>query len=227
MDEEPEETGGKSLNESAQADKKEDRESVKKVGRPRKKNRWPMTIFFITLCLSTFISFMADAFIEPAGLLVALVVLFFLMLFGIMADIVGVAVTSCATPPLASMAARKVPGARQALWLAQNADRMSNILNDVVGDVCSVISGTAATAVSLRLLAITGGSGADSTMMGVLVSGFVAAITVGGKALGKSFAITQAKSVVLIAGRVMSFFSGLTRVFARKTGPTKSGARRK
>ena len=53
------------------------------------------------------------------------------------------------------MASRKVPEAEDALRLIRNAGRVSSFCNDVIGDICGVISGSAAAVISARVLLLS------------------------------------------------------------------------
>ena len=97
--------------------------------------RWVVTIFFVTLFVSGIISLLSDAIMAGSGIFVAFLILLVIVLVGIIFDIVGVAVTSADEKPFHSMAARKVPGAQEAIRLLRKAERVSSICNDVVGDI--------------------------------------------------------------------------------------------
>lgn len=94
------------------------------------------------------------------------------------------------------MASRKVKGARTSVTLIRNADKVSNFCNDVIGDVCGVISGGAGAIIIGKI--ITAG-GIDYRMKAILtlgISALIASLTVGGKAIGKNFAISQSYNIV-------------------------------
>jgi len=100
------------------------------------------------------------------------------------------------------MASERVRGARHAIYLLRNADRVSNICNDVIGDISGIVSGTAVTFVVLELIADLGVNGTTaSTIVNVAFAGLVSALTVGGKAFGKSFAINNSTNIVLFIGK--------------------------
>lgn len=141
--------------------------------------------------------------------LAALLVVFLLVAVGIIFDILGTSVTAAELPPLNAMAAKKVPGARQALYLVKNADRVANFCNDVVGDVTGAVTGAAGATVALKLSAHISGNWAEEVFT-LLMVGLVAGLTVGGKAAGKTFAISSATSVVVAAGRVISWAEQIT-----------------
>ena len=93
---------------------------------------------------------------ENAGLLLALLILALFIGLGILFDIIGVAVTAADPRPFHSMAAHKEKGAKEALKLLRNADRVSSVCNDVVGDICGIVSGATGAVIVARLQSGTG-----------------------------------------------------------------------
>jgi Mg2+/Co2+ transporter CorB len=165
--------------------------------------RWVVTIFFVTVFVSSAISLLSDYIMSISGMVVAFVILLTIIFIGIIFDVIGVAVTSAEEKPFHSMAARKVPGAQDSIRLLRSAERVSSICNDVVGDICGVISGTASATIAVQLAAKVG---EDKTMLvGLIMSGLVAGLTVGGKAIGKTFAIGSCTKIVTFVGKFLYF----------------------
>lgn len=170
--------------------------------RERKKNiRWVTTIFFVTMFVSGFISLVSDEVMASSGIFVAFVILLIIILIGILFDIIGMAVATADEKPFHSMAARKIPGAQEAIRLLRNAERVSSICNDVVGDICGVVSGAASATIAAQILSNFQFSWPD--IVTLLMSSFVAALTVGGKAIGKGFAVNSCTSIVFFAGKIL------------------------
>ncbi len=165
--------------------------------------RWVITIFFVTIFVSGTISLLSDAIMEISGMIVAFCILLAIVLVGILFDIIGVAVTSADEKPFHSMAARKVPGAMEAIRLLRNAERVSSICNDVVGDICGVVSGSASAAIAARLL--TNFEFTLPQAVSLIMSALVAGLTVGGKAVGKTFAMGSATAIVHGVGKLVHF----------------------
>lgn len=176
--------------------------------------RWVVTIFFVTIAVSGTISFLSDEIMSVSGIAVAFVILMLIILVGILFDIVGVAVTSADEAPFHSMAARKVPGAQESIRLLRNAERVSSICNDVIGDICGVVSGSASATIASQVLA-KGNFGAPQ-LISLLMSALVAGLTVGGKAVGKTFAIGSCTRIVHLAGRIIHFLRHLSKPAAKK-----------
>ncbi len=178
--------------------------SPRRAGGKKKTYQWVLTVFFLSFGMSMLMSWSSSAALARASVVIAGLTVLLLVTLGIVTDMIGVAVTSASQAPLISMASKKVPGARQALWLTKNADRVSSICNDVVGDICGVVSGAAGTTLALRVAEMMGS--ASSFYIGIVVAGLIAALTVGGKAAAKTIAIKSSHRIVLFAGRVLAFF---------------------
>ncbi len=163
--------------------------------------RWVVTIFLVTIFVSGAITLISDEIMSSSGLVTSFIILLLIVLIGIIFDIIGVAVTSADESPFHSMAARKVPGAKEALQLLRKAERASSICNDVIGDICGVISGTAAATISAQLLARFQFSW--PTMISLLMSALVSGLTVGGKAIGKTFAVNSSTKIVHFVGKTI------------------------
>ena len=171
--------------------------------------RWVVTIFFTTILISGTISLLSDEIMARSGMAVAFLILLFIILIGIIFDIIGVAVTSADEKPFHSMAARKVPGAQEAIRLLRNAERVSSICNDVIGDICGVVSGSASATIAAQVLAKF-----DFTwpmVVSLVMSALVAGLTVGGKAIGKTFAMNSCTTIVHTVGRIVFAVNNLFR----------------
>ena len=173
--------------------------------------RWVITIFFVTIFVSGMISMISDQIMASSTTAVAFLILLAIVLLGILFDIIGVAVTSADEKPFHSMAARKVPGAQESIALLRNAERVSSICNDVVGDICGVVSGSASATIAAQIL--KNFTFTWPQIVSLLMSALVAGLTVGGKAVGKTFAIGSCTQIVHMVGRIVFQFR---RVFGIK-----------
>ena len=167
----------------------------------RKTIRWVVTIFCVTIVISGLITLVSDEVMANSSLIAAFAILLVIVMLGIVFDIVGMAVATADEKPFHSMAARKVPGARESISLLRNAERVSSICNDVVGDICGVVSGSASATIAALIVAKidTGWPRA----VGLVMSALVAGLTVGGKAIGKTVAIHSCTQIVHLCGRVI------------------------
>ena len=163
--------------------------------------RWVVTIFFVTILISGTISLLSDIIVENSTMAVAFLILLFIILVGIIFDVVGMAVASADEKPFHSMAARKVAGAQEAISLLRKAERVSSICNDVIGDICGVVSGSASATIALQILSKFDFSWPQIVSLGM--SALAAGLTVGGKAIGKSFAVNSSTKIVHTVGRII------------------------
>ncbi|MGN0997662.1 MAG: hypothetical protein ACI4PG_12200 [Candidatus Ventricola sp.] len=176
----------------------------KKEKTRQSQQRWVLTVVCLSFALSVALSFVTSVFVESAGLLVALLSLIALVMLGIVTDVIGTAVTSADEQPFIAMASKRIAGARQALLLIRKAERVSSLLNDVVGDIVGIISGSAGSVIALYLVT----KGVPSAIASVLITAFTSAFMIGGKAYGKGLAIANSERIVLMVGRVMALFAG-------------------
>ena len=163
--------------------------------------RWVITIFLVTIFVSALISLISEEVMASSSIYVAFVILFIIVLIGIIFDIIGVSVTSADETPFHAMAARKVPGAKESIRLLRQAEKVSSICNDVVGDICGVVSGSASATIAAQVLHSFEFSW--PRMITLLMSALVAGLTVGGKAIGKSFAVNSSTNIVHSVGKLI------------------------
>ena len=176
---------------------------------------WITTIFGTTIGISAAMSFLSNEMLSGGGLILSFAVLLVIILIGILFDIIGVSVTAAEEKTFHSMAAKKVPEAREALKMLRRAERVSSFCNDVVGDICGVISGSAAAVIAAK--AITGMSPVLGSVVQLLLSAVVAGLTVGGKAFGKSIAMNNSTAILHAAAKVMYLVKSLPgRLIRRK-----------
>lgn len=182
----------------------------------RKKTiRWVVTIFVVTIFISGLITFVSDIIMEGSTMFVAFLILFVIVLIGIVFDVIGMAVASADEKPFHSMAARRVPGAHEAIRLLRNAERVSSICNDVVGDICGVVSGSASATIAAQMLASMD-EFAWPQLLVLTMSAIVAGLTVGGKAIGKTYAIKSCTVIVHAVGRALWALKQFPQLFKRK-----------
>lgn len=192
--------------------------NTEKKEKQRTRN-WVITIFFITIFVSGAISLASDAIMSRSGIVIAFIILLLIIFIGIIFDVIGMAVASAQEKPFHAMAARKVKGAKESIMLLRNAERVSSICNDVVGDICGVVSGSASATIAAQILANFTFSWPD--VVSLAMSSLVAALTVGGKAIGKGFAVNSCTEIVYHAGQVIYFLRNIGSVFKPKKNKTK------
>ncbi len=169
--------------------------------RKKKRNMWPLSALVITLIISFVFSLVSELILGSTGVVVAYVLVFIIILIAIITDMIGVAAAACDIEPFLSMSARKIKGAKTAVKFAKNAEKVSSICCDIIGDICSIVSGVACAAIIAKQF----GDGA-SIFISVLFSAIIAALTVSGKALGKAYAITNSNKIIFLVAKTLSIF---------------------
>lgn len=165
--------------------------------------RWALTVFGIAVALSGVLSLVSETMLDGAGLPVAVLILLTFILLGILFDVIGVAAAAADPKPFHSMAAHREKGAKEALMLLRNASRVSSICNDVVGDICGIVSGATGAVIVAQLQQAFN---LRTVLFSVGVTALVSGLTIGGKALSKPFAMQQSTRVIYWAGRFLHLF---------------------
>ena len=174
-----------------------------KVSKERVNFPWVITITVIAFLISFSLSFISSLILPKVSVFIGTFIVVLFILIGVLFDMIGVAVTTAEEKVFHSMNSRKVKGADIAVLFKKNADKVSSFCNDVIGDICGVISGSAGVTIA------TGISSYFSISLfwvGLVITAIIAALTIGGKALGKSFAINKSNLILYEFAKFISNF---------------------
>lgn len=163
-------------------------------------DHWPLHVFWIAVVLSAAMSFCSASVLQGRGLIITVVVLAVFILLGIVFDMVGVAVTAADPRPFHSMAAHKEKGGREAIKLLNKASRVSSFCNDVVGDICGIVSGSTA---AIIVSALQKNFSTESVLISIGITAIISGLTIGGKAFCKRIAIEDSTRVVYRVARII------------------------
>ena len=167
---------------------------------------WPIKILIVTLVLSFGISIISESTLQGTSFILSVALLIPLLVCAIVADVVGVSVAACNPRAFEKKDRENLQSFKMAKRLVQNAEKISCICNDVVGDVCGIISGAIGSNMAMIIIGRGGVVGA-SALIAAGVSAVIAGITVFGKALAKKYAIDNAEKITLIIAKILSVFS--------------------
>ena len=182
---------------------KEKAKSEKPKKKKGKKVPWPVKSLIITLILSSGFNILSELVVANLTLktiFIAYILILVIVLISIIADIIGVAATSCDIQPFLAMAARKVKGAK----IAKNRDVVNSVCSDIIGDICGIISGACGAAI-ITVMAISDSK--INLIASVVCSTVIAALMITGKAMGKKLGLNKASQIVLGVAKVLSVFS--------------------
>lgn len=177
--------------------------------------KWVLLITLWTFILAIAFSLVSENLVRKLDVLFAFILLLLIISVGVLFDIIGIAVTASNERPFHSMAANKIDEARTAIKLVRNSSQVSNFCNDVIGDISGIISGAVATSIIFRLVSILGLK--NGTLLTIVLTGFTASLTVGGKGIGKAIASYHHDEIILKVAKVVYFVEKLFNVEIFKT----------
>ena len=167
---------------------------------------WPLIVLITAVSLSLSFSLLSELVLDGATIIISCIVIFVFIALAIITDMLGLAIASSNLDHFTAMAARKVKGSKQAIALIKNADKASSVLNDVVGDVCGILSGAAGASIVAKI-AIDNGATFMSIFVPSLIAAIIAGLTISGKAVFKKVAIKYADSITLRFSKILNFFT--------------------
>lgn len=174
-----------------------------KKNRAKDNKKWVLKITFLSLFISGGFSLFSNMLLNEVNMLVAFILLAIIIIIGIVFDVIGIAVTAADEIPFHAMASKKIKGAKTAINLIRNADRVSSFCNDVIGDICGIVSGSAGIIIAEKILEAFKST---NSLISVGIGAIVAALTIGGKSTGKTFAMNNSNEIVKKVSRVMYLF---------------------
>lgn len=189
---------------------KKNKEKYNKKAEKQNKNiklnadyKWIITITITAFIITFFMSIFSESALRDISLLLSILIVLLFITLGIIFDMIGIAVTVADKKVFHSMAAKKVSGAKTALKLIENNSKVSSFCNDVIGDICGILSGTAAGTIGILIASKLRLNLFTTTLV---ITSLIAALTIGGKALGKSIAINHSNNILYKFSRVMKIF---------------------
>ena len=165
--------------------------------------KWIIEIVVMAFAISFGLSLVSQITIPKLSAWVGVIITLLFIVIGIIFDIVGVAVNSADEKVFHSMNARQVKGSKVAVKFKKNADKVSSFCNDVIGDICGIISGAAGTTIAVN---IANSLNVELLFVNLTVAAIIAALTIGGKAMGKSFAMNKSDIILYEFAKIVSIF---------------------
>ncbi|MFC0561609.1 hypothetical protein [Halalkalibacter alkalisediminis] len=191
----------------------------------QKSIHWSLGIAVITLVLAAIFSVISTFILSGVTWAIGMGIVFIIVFLGVFFDTIGVAATAADEKPFHAMASERLHGAKHAVLITRNADKFANFCNDVIGDISGIISGTASAYVVLQLSLQLGynDTSYQQFAISILFTSVVAALTVGGKAVGKTLAIHYSTPIIYQVGRLLYILEVRLKikVFSATNGKTK------
>lgn len=165
--------------------------------------KWISIVTILAFIISIIFSFFSEIITSNANAFVATIIILVFIGLGIIFDMVGVSITVADIKTFNSMATKRVKGAKLAVKLIQNNEKASSFCNDVIGDICGIVSGSAGVALSSII--------ADKLDINIfiptlVITATIASLTIGGKAIGKATAINKSTPILFKFSKFISNF---------------------
>lgn len=179
---------------------------IKKIDKKKKTFldvNWVVTITLIAFLLSLFFSLFTEILISNLTVFLGIIIIFLIIVLGVIFDMIGVSIAACNLKTFNSMASKKIRGSKTAIYLIKKREKVSAFCNDVIGDVFGIISGSIGLLISKNIAVIFD---FNDYMTTLLLTAFIAGLTIGGKAVGKSYAINKCDVIIFSVAKIISFF---------------------
>ncbi|MDE7439893.1 MAG: hypothetical protein K2N23_05260 [Clostridia bacterium] len=194
-------------------EKEEDQPKQEKPAKKKKQKKrimpswlsWGLGVLFLSFALTVLFSFLTEISIKGSPVYVCVIVLIVLLILNIGCDLLANAILTCQPDAFHAMASNKIKGAKRAVTFCKNATKLGSIFADVIGDICGIVSG-AAGAVLVVYIAANADGNIWEIIASIGVSAVIGALTVGGKAIFKHFAIKYNRQIVFSFAKFTTFF---------------------
>ena len=170
-----------------------------------KNTKWIINITLIAFIITILFSLGSQAILRDVHLITSIIVILLFIFIGVVFDIIGVAVQSSDATVFHAMASKKIRNAKTAKKMLENSAQVSSFCNDVIGDICNIISGSAGIVVATT---ISTKYNLNITISTLIITSLIAAVTIGGKAIGKNIAVNKSEYIVNKTAKVIHLFKG-------------------
>lgn len=170
----------------------------------QKRSKWILFIITLTFIISFLLSLLSELIIPNANIFLCVFLVLFFIFLGIIFDIIGVAITTAEPKMFHSMASQKVKGSKLAIKLINKKDKASSFCNDVIGDICGVVSGSCGLSIAIKMSNLFN---INSLYLVLFMTAIISTLTIGGKALGKSLAVTKSNDILYEISKLLSIFN--------------------
>ena len=183
------------------------KKELKKELAKKNKNKinwgWIIKIVVVAFTISILFSFASETAIPKLNVFWGVILTFIFVLIGVTFDMVGVSVTAADEHVFNSMAAKKIKGAKLAVKFKKNADKLSSFCQDVIGDICGIVSGSTGAVIAIKIM---NQLNTDNLLVTLIVMGVISSLTIGGKAIEKAIAMNKSNEILYRFSYIVSFF---------------------
>ena len=164
---------------------------------------WILKIVISSFIISVIFTLISKTAIPNIGIFLGIILTLVFVLLGVVFDMIGIAVATADEAQFNSMAAKRVKGSKMALKLKRNADKVSSFCNDVVGDICGIVSGSTGAVIAIKITELYN---FNNLLVTLIVMGVISSLTIGGKALEKGYAMKKSNKILFGFAKTLSIF---------------------
>lgn len=167
------------------------------------KKSWIVIVFVLTFLLSLLFSLITNIISYSFGIIATIVAIIVVISIGILFDLIGASSLTSKESTFHAMSSQKVKGAKTAIFLIKNNAKVSSICNDIVGDICGIVSGGLGAVLAINIASHFNINAAYITM---IIAALISALTVGGKAIFKNVAIKHSDIILFKVAKFINIF---------------------
>lgn len=164
---------------------------------------WIIKIVVSSFLISVIFTLISETVIPNVGIIMGAILTLIFILLGVLFDMVGLAVATAEEAQFNSMVAKRVKGAKMALKLKKNAAKVSSFCNDVVGDICGIVSGSTGAVIAIKIVEHYD---CNPLIVTLIIMGIISSLTIGGKAIEKGIAMKKSNNILFSFAKVLSLF---------------------
>lgn len=168
-----------------------------------KKDYWILKAFLMTFFIALIFSTASNLIVDNCNIIILIIVSFIFILIGIVFDIIGTAVLTANESTFHAKSSKKIKGSKEGVNLIKNSSTIASICNDVIGDICGIVSGSMGAVIAIHLTSITK---MNLVLLSLLISSLISSLTVGGKAIGKKYATKNSDDIIFVVAKLICVF---------------------
>ena len=168
-----------------------------------KKDNWIYKVFFITFILAALFSGLSNILSTKFNSLILTLIILFVTGIGIIFDMIGTSVLTAEEKNFHAKSSRKIKGAKESIYIIKNSVTIANICNDIIGDICGIVSGGLGAVLAINL---SNQFNFNMTITTIIISSIISSLTVGGKAIFKQVAAKKCDNIIMMVGKILSIF---------------------
>ena len=175
---------------------------------------WILKITLLAFSSSLLLSILSETLLSKSDVFIAILLLIIFMALNVFSDMFGLAITSCQIDSLEKLQKNEKLYNR-CLSFIKNADKVSSILCDVIGDISGILCGVSGTMISISI-ATKSSINSMEIIFSVLISSTIAGLTVLFKAIAKNYAVNNSSKLVVFSAKIFENFSKIIGKFKKK-----------